>query len=497
MKTQPFHAAQSEALRRMDGREFYALFCEQGTGKTWMVLADAEREYGRGTIDALLVVAPKGVDSNWVLREIVVHLDCPYIARVYRSGASATRRKKIEQLFRPRADGEVPPLRILTMNYEALMTKDGFALAKRFLGALRTMLMLDEARRIKNPKAERTRRVMALRGLAKLRRTGTGTPIANAPLDVFMQMEFLESGLLGTTSYRAFIAEYAELVDDESPLMRHIQMRTNNRFAKPQVVLRNDDGTPRWRNLDKLQRLLEPHSYRVLKKDCLDLPDKIYKTRFFDLSPKVRKVYNQMRDELRVEFGDEPVSVQRISSLIKLQQISSGFIHMERGKPPIPLEDGKPQRLALLMEAVEDLPDGASFIVFARFREELAAVARAFDAERITYAEYHGDIKDDARDKAVNAFQSGAVRAFVAQTRAGGIGLTLTRAETVIYYSNSFDLEERLQSEDRAHRIGTRKNVIYIDLVAKGTIDEQIVLSLQQKQTIASVVLGDFSSEEN
>lgn len=493
MKTLPM-AHQAEALDLMDGREHFALFCEQGTGKTWMVLADTEREYSRGHIDGLLVVAPKGVDDNWIHVEVPEHLEVPHIASVYRSGASLRQQRQIDAVFRPREHGEVPPLRILAMNYEALTTNKGYDTAKRFLLSVRATMMLDESRRIKNVKALRSKRVMSLRSYAVRRRIGTGTPVAGAPIDVFGQMEFLETGLLGTTSYRAFVAEYADLVDDNSPLMRHIQQRigARGRFAKPQIIATNPDGTPRWRNLDKLHELIKPHSYRVLKRDCLDLPDKIYQTRFFELSPKIRRAYDTLASELRLELDDDNViSTQRLSAQLKLQQITSGFVYVSKGEPHHFADDEK-RRMALLGEVIEDLPVGSSFIVFARFREEIRLITALLNTYRIPFVEYHGDTKDADRITARNAFQSRAVRAFVSQPRCGGIGLTLTAAETVVYYSNSFDYEERIQSEDRAHRKGTVKNVVYIDLVAKDTVDEDIVRAQRRKEGISGAVLGDF-----
>lgn len=504
MKTTPFHFAQAECLRQMDGREYFALFCEQGTGKTWLFLADAEREYGRGTIEALLVVAPKGVDSNWVLTEIPMHLDVPHIARFYRSGASQKHKRSLEDLFRLRAQGEVPPLRILTINIQALLTKDGAQFARRFLSTFKAMMVVDESRRIKNPKSGRTKSVMQLKPLAAFRRIGTGTPVALAPMDIFSQMEFLHSGLLGTTSYRAFVAEYAELLDEDNHLMKHIRQRIGNSFAKPQIVLRDENNNPIWKNLDKLQKLIAPHSFRILKKDCLDLPPKIYQKRYFELSSAAQRVYNEIRDELRIVLGredfeehPEAIVVKHIASLVKLRQVTSGFVIPEKGAAPIYLEQGKSERLKLFEEVVEDLPEGAQFLVFAQFKEELAALHESLTAAGISHAEYSGATRADARDKARAAFQVGQLRALILQTDTGGIGITLTAAEFVIFYSHNYDAEQRWQAEDRAHRIGTKKAVIYIDLLALNTRDEAIMENALRKKALSAATLGDFQSDEN
>jgi SNF2 family DNA or RNA helicase len=488
MKTKPMEH-QMEALRRMAGRSSYALFMEQGTGKTWTLLADVERLYAAGRIDALLVIAPKGVHNNWVRKEIPEHMDANIIARAWKSGGGKRARASIEDVLRPRAEGEPPPLRILTINIDALLTKDGYAFAAKFLNATNAMIVVDESSRIKTPTTARTKAVMKLRGMARYARIATGTPITNAPMDVFAQMEFLESGLLGTTSYRAFVAEYAELMHSNHPMMRTLIQR-NPRAAQAQIIARNADGSPKWRNLDKLQRLLEPHSFRVLKKDCLELPEKIYKQHFFDLTPDQQKAYELMEEQFRLELPDgEQLPVSALTALVKLQQITSGFLLTPTSGEAIYVGERNP-RLAALMDLVEDI-DG-QFIIWARFKEELFTIAAALRAEGLAVVEYHGGVKDSDRMEAVEAFQRGDARVFLGQPQSGGIGLTLTAAETVIYYSNDFNLETRLQSEDRAHRIGTRRNVIYIDLVAADTIDEAIARALQRKTDVAANILGDI-----
>jgi SNF2 family DNA or RNA helicase len=478
-------AHQLEALRRCNGREFYALFMEQGTGKTWTLLADAERAYAAGQIDAMLVLAPKGVHTNWTLREIPEHLGAPCIAAAWGSGVR--RRAEVEKLLRPREPDEVLPLRILSMNYDAVITKDGFEFARRFLRATKAMLVLDESHRIKSPSALRTKRVMALRPLARLVRIATGTPVTNAPLDVFSQFEFMEPGLLGTTSYRAFTAEFADILPVDGRMMQNL-IKRNPRAAMAQIVARNPDGTKRYRNLDKLQRLVAPHTYRVLKRECLDLPAKIYKLHPFELTPAQRKTYATLEDELRIYLEDGSIeTVDAIASMTKLQQVTSGFVNIDGAARLLSTNDNP--RMEALLEIVQDLT--GPFIVWARFREELRQINDALHDAGIVAATYHGGTSQADREAAVDGFQNGSIAAFVGQPQAGGIGLTLTAAETVIYYSNDFNLGTRLQSEDRCHRIGTRHNVVYIDLVALNTLDAPIARALQRKTAVAAEILGD------
>lgn len=500
MKTKPM-SQQAEALARMEGREFYALFMEQGTGKTWCILADAERLYAQGKIDALFIVAPKGVHRNWIRREIPKHMDDHghIIARAWAKGGARARRK-LEDLFKPREPGEVPPLRIFSINIDALNTKDGFDFAMRFVRSTRALGVIDESQRIKNPNTKRTHAVMRLKPLLPYRRIASGTPITNKPIDVFSQMEFLEHGLLGTTSYRAFVAEYSELVSNDSPMMKRMVQR-NPRAAHAQIVAKDPiTGRPKWRNLDKLQKLIEPHAYRKLKRECLDLPPKIYKVHPFELSPAQQRAYDLMAEEKRIALDDgQQMSVERLAAIAKLQQITSGYVIPPTPKalpgepvPPAPdpvyVAEGNP-RIDALAEVLEDVE--GQFIIWAKYHEEIRAVAALLRRLGITYGEYHGRVPDAERDAVEDAFHRGEIRCFLGNPAAGGTGLTLTEAETVIYYSCSYDLEHRLQSEDRAHRVGTVRNVVYIDLVAVGTIDEQIAEALQNKSELAAEVLGD------
>ena len=481
MLTEPMNH-QSIAMGLMENRKHYGLFMEQGTGKTWCLLADAERLYEAGEIEALFVVAPNGVHTNWIRREIPAHLSVPCLARAWKSGAGKRYAAHLCEVM----EGNKKILRIFTMNIDALITKKGFAFALEFISKYKVMMVVDESTRIKNPTAGRTKAIMRLQPHAVYRRIATGTPVTNAPVDVFGQMEFLESGLLGTTSYRAFFAEYAELMRLDHPMMQRMIER-NPRVARAQIVARDEEGRPKWRNLTKLQRLLEPHTYRVKKEECLDLPPKIYQTHYFELSPGQKKAYELMKKERRMELGEEMVPVQALSAGIKLQQITSGFVLHEGAAHYVA---DKNTRLKALLDLVEDI-DG-QFIVWARFREEIRAIIELFRKNKITAAAYYGDVKTADREKAIDDFQEGRIKAFIGQQQAAGIGLTLTAAQTAIYYSNDFNLEYRLQSEDRCHRKGTKGNVVYIDLVAEDSIDETIATALQRKSDMAAAIVGDI-----
>ena len=484
MRTKPM-AHQRTALKELEGRAYFGLFMEQGTGKTWCLLADAERLYLDSKINAMLIIAPNGVHTNWIRREIPQHVSVPYQARSWRSNASKKHAEWVQEIFEPTA---IQPLRFLAINIEALITKPGLHFAQKFLRTYRCMIIVDESSRIKNPDAGRTRAVFCLRPLASYARIASGTPVTNAPVDVFAQMEFLHSGLLKTTSYRAFVAEYAELMKPDHPMMQRMIER-NPRIARAQVVARDAQGRPKWRNLAKLQKLLDPHTYRVRKDECLDLPAKIYTQHFFTLTLEQRKAYHLMKQERRMALQDELIAVDVLGAGTKLQQITSGFL-LHEGQAHY-IEDGNP-RLAALMTIIEDLT--GPFIIWARFREEIHAILQRLRKEEISAVTYFGDTTQKDRESAIDQFQQGTVQAFIANQQTAGMGLTLTAAQTAIYYSNDFNLAHRLQSEDRCHRKGTTHHVVYIDLIAEHTIDETIVRALQTKADMAAAIVGDLNS---
>jgi SNF2 family DNA or RNA helicase len=485
MKTRPMKHQETGLRLLQEHPEYFALGAEQGTGKTWMLLADAEARFKRGEIDGALVLAPNGVHTNWVLREIPTHLEVPCVSAFWVSGGGKRQQRRIDKVMRTEP-GEA--LAVLTMNIEAVGTAAGYDAAKDFLRNFRSVLIIDESQRIKNPTASRTKRVMTLAPLAASRRIASGTLIPNTPIDLFSQYEFLASGLLGTKSYRAFIAEYAELLPEHHALVRQIAARS--RGARPQVIKRDAQGTPIFKNLTKLQRLMEPHTYRVLKKDCLDLPEKIYQTRYFDLSPAQMGRYRSVEEDLIFRREDGEIDqFTALTVITKLRQLTSGFMLID-GKPSSLVESE--ERLAALELALEEVE--GPVIIWAAFREEIAQIAAMLESQGVV--QFHGDIGAKDRQDAVDRFQRGEARFFIANPAAAGTGLTLTAAETAIYYSNSYSLEQRLQSEDRCHRIGTKRNVVYIDLVARGTIDERIALALQNKNLLASDILDSLGNKE-
>jgi SNF2 family DNA or RNA helicase len=459
---------------------------EQGTGKTWLTIADAERCFVAGKIEAMLVIAPNGVHTNWTRREIPTHMEIPVVSYTWR-GKPTTKKEKaaFEKLFAPLKS---PALRVLAVNVEAANTPAGYEAIEEFLACFKTMAVVDESTRIKNPQAKRTKKIIKLCRNATARRILTGTPLTKAPTDLYSQFDFLKEGLLGTRSYRAFVAEHAVLLGLDDPKMKAIMRQLAGKtFGTPQVVAEDENGNKQWKNLDKLREMIAPHSYRVRKEDCLSLPPKVYKRVYFELNAKQRNVYENLKEEYHyLHLEEHDMSFQAIAARTKLKQVVSGFINID-GQPYL-IDPKDNPRMAAFKEVIE-LIDG-QFIVWAMFEEEINQLMAALKEAGLRAASYYGATPQADRDRIIDDFQEGRLDVFVGHAAAAGIGITLTAAQVAVYYSCSFDNELRLQSEDRNHRIGTTgDSVLYYDIVAEDSIDEDVLRSLSVKTALADMVI--------
>lgn len=264
----------------------------------------------------------------------------------------------------------------------------------------------------------------------------------------------------------------------------------------PQIVERDKaTGNPEYRNLNKLNALISPHSFRVLKKDCLDLPEKIYKYVWFDMTPEQRVIYDRAKFENRLALEGEDASFPKLVAQMKLMQITSGYYLHPDAEEPVRIA-GENRKLALLVErAKAAVESGEKIIVWARYRVQIDDVANALRTEGIRVVEYHGGIKKNERNAAIESFERGGAQVFIGQQQAGGRGLTLIAASQVFYYSNTYALDHRLQTEDRAHRIGQEKNVVYTDFCAIETIDYECIERLKSKADVAAIITGDEHAE--
>ena len=471
-KTEPYEH-QKDALKKCWNKESFAIFAEMGTGKTKIALDNACILYNRGKIDRLLVVAPKGTYMNWVEQEIPVHVP-DYIEKEVLAWKPSTSEKYQAQLKRIRELDY--KLKIFVMNVEALSTTKGLKQAGLFLIG-KSMMIIDESTTIKNPQAKRTKNILSLAKEAKYRRILTGSPVTQSPMDLWAQMDFLDPEILGQQSYYAFRTRYAVVITANAAGGTH----------KYQKIVK-------FKNLSQLGQLVSPHSYRILKKDCLDLPDKIYTRREVELTDEQQLAYKDMKaNAMTFLKGQSLTAVNVLTQLLRLHQITCGHMKTDSGETL----DLKNNRLDELMQILGETT--GKVIIWANYIHDILNIKNAIKKEygEDSYCTYYGATPADERQVCIRKFQDpeSKIRFFIGNTQTGGYGITLTEASTVIYYSNNYDLEKRLQSEDRAHRIGQKNSVLYIDMVAKGTVDDKIIKSLRNKVNIAKEISGEELSK--
>jgi len=465
-KTKPY-AHQLTALEKSWNRENYAYFMEMGTGKTKVLIDNLAMLYDKGKVDGALIVAPKGVIGTWYNQEIPTHLPdhIDNVTVLWQSNITKTQQEKLDSLFKSETN-----LHILIMNVEALSTDKGLKFAGKFLNSHKVLMAIDESTTIKNSSAKRTKNILALSKYARYKRIMTGSPVTKNPLDLYSQCEFLSPWLLNFQSFYAFRNRYAE--------MRTIHARGRS----IQVV-------HRFQNIGELSDKLKDFSYRVLKEDCLDLPDKIYVKRNITLTPEQAKVYRQMKTTaLAVLNGKQVTSVTVLTQLMRLHQITCGHFTADDGTTQLV----KNNRITELMNVLEETEGKA--IIWANYQHDISEIKNAIIKEYGpgSVVDYYGLTPQDQRQDNIKRFQQDPECRFLLGTpQTGGYGITLTAANTVIYYSNGYDLEKRLQSEDRAHRIGQKKAVTYVDITCEDTVDEKITKALRKKINIASEVLGE------
>jgi len=465
-KKKPY-AHQLTALEKSWNRDTFAYFMEMGTGKTKVLIDNLAMLYDKGKVDGALIVAPKGVVGTWYNQELPAHLPdhIENVTVLWQSNINKKQQDKLDQLFKTGHE-----LHIIIMNVEAFSTTKGLHFAKKFLRSHKSLMAIDESTTIKNPKAKRTRNIIDLADICKYRRIMTGSPVTKNPLDLYTQCYFLDPFHLGHESYYSF-------------RMRYAVMKTAH------IAGRSIQLVSGFRNLGELSDKLLPFSYRVLKEDCLDLPDKIYMRREIQLTDEQKKLYKQMRQEALATLNGKTVTTMTaLTQLMRLHQITCGHFSADDGS----IQEVKNNRLAELLDVLEEVEGKA--IIWAHYQHDVKNIFKLLEDKygQGSVVHYYGKTLPEERDYAIKNFKNNnKVRFFVGTPQTGGYGITLTQANTVIYYSNGYDLEKRMQSEDRAHRIGQKKTVTYVDIIAEDTVDTKIVKSLRKKINIASKVMGE------
>ncbi len=439
---------QRRAVTYMMEYKQHGLFLTMGLGKTKCVidfffLAKKERK-----VDKLLVVAPKSCIVSW-LEELEKHGVDDFIV------LEGSKEKRLKQL-----DEDVC---IYILNYAGIIVLRN-ELGRKFNND-RTVIALDESSMIKSPGAERTRIIIKTFVNNIFKFCLSGTPITQSPIDIYSQFKFLNPTFFSVQSYYSFRNYYCIMGDGFN--------NAGNRYQK--II--------GYRKLPELKTIINRHSYILKKEDCkyLGLPEKIYEKRELEMLGGMKEQYDQMRKHLILEIENDikiTASIM-IVKMLRLQQIMSGC-WLENQKDNTKLKE--------LMDIIKNYSGNQKVIVWCRFIDSLKLIAAELNKNGIDNVLFYGETRD--RKGTIEMFRNNpSCKVFIGQLRTGGKGINLQCASMVIYFENSFSLEDRLQSEDRCHRPGQVNNVTYIDMIYKGTIDEQIIKAIKNKEKIADYLI--------
>jgi SNF2 family DNA or RNA helicase len=435
---------QEAAVKKLKPTRVGGLFMEMGTGKSRSIIEIVKTRSHK--IDRVVWFCPVSLKAT-VYFEILKHTDSNDI-----------------YIFDEKTTSEnIPNARWIIVGIESISSSNRVTFAAFNIVTDKTFVILDESSYIKGHKAKRTERIILLAEKAKYRFVLTGTPISQGVEDLFTQMKFLSPNILGYRSWYTFANNHLE-------------------YSKkyPGMIVAAH-------NTEYLASKIAPYVYQVTKEECMDLPGKKYKTKYFRMTEEQQKAYEAAKNEilLLIDLDDfKPYTIFRLYSV--LQQIASGFWNRRLSSPFGLSPDDKfkfltfpDNRLDALFSVINQIPENEKVIIWAKFRYDIDRIVEALD----DVAVFTGATPQKQRQAEVEKFR-GSARFFVSTQSCGGHGLTLNEAKHVIFFSNSFKYSERLQAEDRCHRIGQDHEVTYYDIIGPG-IDEKIWEALSRKENVA------------
>lgn len=516
---------QEIALQRYRHSSEIPLFFDPGTGKTRTSLLIAAAKYEQGDIDAVLVIAPNGVHKQWATEEIPKWL---------KDVDTTVQWRKNKKLFF--VEGK---LNIVCTNIEQFSTKTRYLDYVEWVNSHKTMIILDEATRIKNPKAIRTQRLLyefndvVKRGKTIIssdpktvaRAILTGTPVTNGPFDVWPMFEFLRPGYFGVNWY-GFQNKYGLfhsievngrairiLINEEAWNNIHgcdsFEMANSNygvSLSTYDYIKQQDHYEGPFRNVDQLRDKMLEIAMFVKIEDCIDMPDRTYNRKLLEMSPEQARVYNELETYFVTLYKNEKVEAKsKLTAYIRLQQIASGFVSSEQ-LPEDELEDPPPNKITWfddlpkmtqLLVDVEEICDVEGItnnqcIIVCHFSAEAERIYDTLTAEGYKVCLMTGWKKVGS----IEGFKQGKFNIMVANIRVISMGFNLQEhCNHMIFYSNTFSLEDRIQVEARIYRSGQKHPCIYLDYVMSDTIDMKVYAALKQKKQLADYI-RDTSVED-
>lgn len=452
-----------------------ALFLKQGLGKTKIALDTAAKQFLENGVECMVVMSKTAVVENWYFEEIPKHLGVQHQTILY---STKTKRNL------PPPDRLIPGvLKVILINFGCARTDHGYNYLAKCLELYKCGFVVDESTLIKNPSAQLTKQMIKLAEKAVYRRIMCGEPAPQGPVDFYSQYKFLDTRIIGVRTFTAFKQVFC--ANDPVWVNGRQIFRPTGQFAPGAQQIFED--------------AVKGYTIKLNKEDVLpDLPEKQYIVKKYQLPAEVRKAYDKLRDQFFTEMvikqdTHEMTATLAISRITRLHQMVAGHLVNDLGGI-IPVESGK---FEVLKEVLDERPEGSKTIIWAHYRHTIDALtvglSAAYSPESTRYV--YGGLSSKERQDALSAFKTDPkVRYLVANPATAGWGLTLTEADTCVYYSNSYNWEHRDQSEDRIHRIGQESDsVTYYDLVAVDTVEEAILDVLQSKADFAKSIMKDIS----
>lgn len=446
------------------GSKGFGFLFEMGCGKTLTAIATVGAGYQMGKVKKVLIVAPTSVCAVWP-KEFNDYADFPYTVKVL-LGDKKSRLKALDDLDK----FPFQALKVAVINYESTWREDIF---DRLMAYDADLIIADESQRIKTHDAAQSKAMHELGDKARYKLILSGTPVQNEAVDIFSQYRFLDPTIFGQNFY-AFRNRYCVM----------------GGFNRKQIV--------QYRDLDTLIKKEHSIAYRVTKEEALDLPEQTFENRYIALSKKERNLYDRLRRDSFAELdgGGTITATTVLTKLLRLQQFTGGFLVEDDATRPQLVSRGKLDALADILQ--DYVVEGKKkLVIFARFIPEVMEIIKlstnVISKHGMQTVAIYGDIKKELRGDIVQQFQTDpATTVFVGQIDTAGTGITLTAADTCVYYSENFNYATYEQSLSRIHRIGQRRPCTYIHLVVEKTVDELILKSLAAKEDLAKAVVDDW-----
>lgn len=441
----------------------FGLLFEMGCGKTLTAIAIAGAAYAAGKIERLLVVAPTSVVAVWP-KELQEYAEFKYTCRTL-LGDKASRLKQLSDLEK----FPFKALKVAVINYESTW-RDGIFEALQEFDA--DMIIADESQRIKTHDAAQSKAMHQLGDQARYKLILSGTPVQNNAIDIYSQYRFLDPTVFGKNFYQ-FRNRYAIM----------------GGFNRRQIV--------GYKDMDDLIRREHSIAFRITKEEAIDLPEQTFEVRHIQMDKKLADLYQRIKRDsyAEIETGGQITATTVLTKLLRLQQLAGGFLVTDDAARPQLVSTAK---LEALSDIVQDyvVDGGKKLVIFARFVPEVKAIIDLMKKvlpDRKKEVSIYGEIKKEDRGAIVQQFQTDPdTVVFVGQIDTAGTGVTLTAADTCVYYSKNFNYAAYEQSLSRIHRIGQRNTCTYIDLVMEKTVDEMINRALAKKEDIAKTVVDNW-----